>query len=401
MAVTGHGLIIGVDATIWWNKRGFGRFTRGQLGAMLEEPRDHRFVLFIDHDPVEEMLRPHIEIVRVQTSATVTDSAVADGSRNISDILAFRRATLRKRMDVFWFPAVYSWYPIDRAVPSVITFHDAIAERFTRLVLPQLRGRLFWNLKVWLAKRSARHVATVSHTARDEIVRYLGIPERKISVILEAADPRFKPVKNADERRAERKRLGLPVGKRLILYVGGLAPHKNLAGLIRGFARAVEREKAMSDVDLVLAGDPKGDGFHSNVEELHALAASCGLSERVHFPGFVPDALLPALYSDALAVAMPAFSEGFGLPAAEAIACGTPVIATAGGAVAEVTGKAGLFFDPNDVDDIASVVAKVSSDAPMLERLRAECLPRAAELSWSRSGAQMLDLLEACARERR
>src|SRR5206468_1063387 len=186
---------------------------------------------------------------------------------------------------------------------------------------PNLRGRLLWNLKVWLAKRSARHIATVSQAAREEIVRYLDIPREKISVILEAADARFAPVLNASERCVAREALGLPHDKRLILYVGGLAPHKNLAGLVEGFARA-----RLSDVDLVLAGDPKGDGFHSNVEELHALVKARGLVDRVHFPGFVPDAILPALYSDAIVVAMPAFSEGFGLPAAEAIACGTPVI---------------------------------------------------------------------------
>lgn len=397
MAVTG-GLTIGVDATTWWNKRGFGRFTRGQLGAMLAEPRGHKFVLFVDQDPVEEMLRPHIEVVRVGTSATVTEAAVADGSRSVRDILAFRRATTRKPMDIFWFPAVYSWYPVDGRVPTVVTFHDAIAERFTGLVLPQLRGRLFWNLKVWLAKRSARHIATVSRAARDEIVRYLGIRKDKISTILEAADDRFKPVKGEEEQRSARQQLGLPAGRRLILYVGGLAPHKNLAGLIRGFAMATANVPVMQDVDLVLAGDPKGDGFHSNVEELHALTKASGLEGRVHFPGFVPDSLLPALYSDALVVAMPAFSEGFGLPAAEAIACGTPVIATAGGAVAEVVGKAGLFFDPRDANDIARVIEEVAAEARTLERLRDECLPRAAELSWSHSGAQMLNLLESCAR---
>ena len=115
----------------------------------------------------------------------------------------------------------------------------------------------------------------------------------------------------------------------------------------------------------------------------------------MHFPGFVPDAILPALYSDALAVAMPAFSEGFGLPAAEAIACGTPVIATAGGAVAEVVGKAGLFFNPSDPGDIARAITQVAGNPDTLDRLRKECRPRAMELSWKRSGAAMIELLEA------
>jgi glycosyltransferase involved in cell wall biosynthesis len=395
MALSG-GLTIGVDATTWWNQRGFGRFTRGQLGAMLAEPRGHRFVLFVDCDPAEEMLRPHIETVRVATSATVTEAAVADGNRSVGDVLAFSKAASSRSLDIFWFPAVYSWFPVRPGIPTIVTFHDAIAEHFTDLVLPNLRGRMLWNLKVWLAKRSARHVATVSESAREEIVRYLRIPREKISVILEAADARFAPVIGSAQRRTAREQLGLPADKRLILYVGGLAPHKNLAGLIEGFARAAD--KRLSDVDLVLAGDPKGDGFHSNVDELRALVKARGLQGRVHFPGFVPDPILPALYSDATAVAMPAFSEGFGLPAAEAIACGTPVIATEGGAVAEVVGKAGLFFDPRNNDDIARVISQVAGDAALRERLAAECLQRSAELSWANSGTRMLDLLEAHAR---
>jgi glycosyltransferase involved in cell wall biosynthesis len=389
--------LIGVDATTWWNQRGFGRFTRGQLGAMLAEPRGHRFVLLLDREPAEEMLRPHVDIVRVPTSATVTDAAVADGNRRIRDVLAFSRAASSRPLDVFWFPAVYSWFPLRPGIAAIVTFHDAIAEHFTDLVLPQLRGRLLWNLKVWLARRSARHIATVSQAAREEIVRYLHIPREKVSVILEATDARFGPVTDEGQRRAAREALGLPPAKRLILYVGGLAPHKNLAGLIDGFAKAVAYD-ALADVDLVLAGDPKGDGFHSNVEELHALVKARALEDRVHFPGFVPDAILPALYSDAIVVAMPALSEGFGLPAAEAIACGTPVIATQGGAVAEVVGPAGLFFDPHDPDHIARIIGQVAADPAVLDRLKQQCLPRSAELSWANSGARMLDLLETHAR---
>jgi glycosyltransferase involved in cell wall biosynthesis len=390
-------LTIGVDATTWWNKRGFGRFIRGQLGAMLVDTRGHRFVLFVDREPAQEMLLPTVEIVRVSTSATVTDAAVADGNRSIRDILAISRAASSMPLDIFWFPSHYSWFPLRPKIPSVVTFHDALAEHFTDLILPRLRGRVLWNLKVWLAKRTARHIATVSEAARDEIVRYLHVSKRKVSVILEAADPRFRPVTAAVARRDARKQLGLPGRKRLILYVGGLAPHKNLAGLIRGFSKAIE-DKRLNDVDLVLAGDPKGDGFHSNADELRALAGSNGLQERVHFPGFVPEHILPALYSDAMVVAMPAFGEGFGLPAAEAIACNTPVIATRGGAVAEVVGKAGLFFDPHDPADIGEKIRKIATDPLVLEGLRAHCLPRSGELSWSNSAGQMLDLLETHAR---
>jgi len=391
-------LTIGVDATTWWNKRGFGRFIRGQLGAMLTDTRGHRFVLFVDREPADEMLKPNVEIVRVTTSATVTEAAVAEGNRSIRDVLAMSRAASSRSLDIFWFPAHYSWFPLRPGIPSIVTFHDALAEHFTNLILPKLRGRVLWNLKVWLAKRTARHIATVSEAAREEIVRYLHVPKRKVSVILEAADARFRPVKDPDKRQLAREQLGLPAGKRLILYVGGLAPHKNLAGLIRGFGHAIAQQGLAADVDLVLAGDPEGDGFYSNADELRSLAKASGLEARVHFPGFVPEDILPALYSDAMVVAMPAFGEGFGLPAAEAIACNTPVVATRGGAVEEVVKSAGTLFDPHDPAAIAKTIAEVSASSSVLEGLRAQCLPRSAELSWPNSAAQMIDLLEIYAR---
>lgn len=394
-------LTIGVDATTWWNSRGFGRFTRGQLGAMLDQPRSHKFVLFVDQEPDEVMRRSHVEIVRVPTSSSVTAAAVADGYRPLLDLLSFRRATAARSLDVFWFPAVYSWFPIQREVPAIITFHDAIAERFTSLVHSSVRGRAFWNLKVWFAKKSATHVVTVSHAARDEIIQYLRIPSHKMSVILEAADERFSPIHDRRTRESARNEANLPLGKRLILYVGGLAPHKNLSGLIRGFAAAISLRSELADVDLVLAGDPGGAGFHSNVSELRAIVAEYGLTGRVHFPGFVPDPILPALYSDSMVVAMPAFSEGFGLPAAEAIACGTPVIATQGGAVEEVVGPAGVFFNPEDSESIAQAIIQVACNEPLLQQLRGECATRATQLNWHHSAEAMLDLLEAHAKRRR
>ena len=392
------GLSIGIDATTWWNKRGFGRFTRSLVGAMLSAPRGHHFTLFIDRPPEPEMMRANVSIVQVDTSATVTEAATAGGSRRLTDLLAFRRAVSAVSLDVFWFPAVYSWYPTGGRAPVAITFHDAIAEHYSSLVLPHWRGRLLWNAKTWLARRSARCIVTVSEAARDEIVDYLHVARSSISVVLEAADECFALVAEPALRAAARAELGLPVQGRYLLYVGGIAPHKNLLGLVEGFAQAIG-DVSSNDLHLVIAGDPKGDGFHTNTAALYAMAESGVLAGRVHFPGFVPEALLPALYSDALAVVMPAFSEGFGLPAIESIACGTPVLATADGAVSEVVGPAGLFFDPRDPADIARTIRAVAGDRVLEAALRAACRPRAASMSWPRSAAAMLDLLETCAEQ--
>lgn len=388
---------IGIDATCWWNQRGFGRFTRQLLDAMFADQRSHEFCLFVDREPAPAMIRPNVHIVRVETSATVTDAAVADDSRKLTDLLAFRKAVAHEPLDVMYFPAVYSWYPTGGRAPVVVTFHDAIAEHFPALVMPSLRHRAMWNAKIWLARRSAARITTVSMTARNEIAQHLGINAGAIDVILEAADPIFEPVTDGAIRAAVRRRLGLPAHARTILYVGGIAPHKNLMGLLKGYAKALANP-VLDDVHLVFVGDPEGDGFHSNTDQLlAAVAGDPRLRQRVHFTGFVSDADLVTLYSDAMVVAMPAFSEGFGLPAAEALACGTPVIASRGGAVEEITGSAGIFFDPYSVDEIAAAITTIASDEDALAELRSQCLPRAAGMNWGNAAAAMLDVLERVA----
>lgn len=385
---------IGIDATCWWNRRGFGRFTRQIITAILADSRGHEIYLFVDREPAPEMIRPDIHVVRVETSATVTSAAVAEGRRKLPDMLRLRQAVAAVPLDVIYFPAVYSWFPTSGSAPTVITFHDAIAEHYASLVFPDRIDRFFWNLKTWLARRTAAGFTTVSEAARDEIVRYLKIPRDRIEVVLEAASPAFARVSDPVVLSEMKSRLVLPPEDRLLVYVGGLAPHKNLPRLAQAFARAVANP-GLDDLSLVFVGDPNGAGFHSNYQELKALIeGDARLRGRVHFTGFVSDADLVSLYSAAHVVAMPALSEGFGLPAAEAIACGTPVIATEGGAVAEVVGAAGAFFDPLDIDDMARVIVRTATDEVLMARLRDASLIRASQLSWPAAAEATLKVLE-------
>jgi len=389
---------IGVDATCWWNRRGFGRFTRELLKAMLAAPRGHRFCLFTDRPPEPEMAGPHVRVVQVPVTRPVTAAAVADGRRSLGDVWRFGRAAAAEPLDVMFFPAVYSWFPVPRRTPSAVTLHDAIAEHYPELIFPDRKGRFFWSLKMRLARHWARRVLTVSDAAREEIVAYAGVRRDIIDVICEGADPRFRPVADPARRAAVRAAAGLPPRPaRLILYVGAVAPHKNLPNFVRGFAEAL-REPGLEDLHLAISGDPGGDGFHSSHAALvRQVEAEPVLRGRVHFTGFVSDEDLPTLYSDALATTLPSLSEGFGLPVLESMACGTPVLVSRTGAAPEVAGAGGLAFDPLDPASIARQIRIAATEPATWDGLRTAALARARHYTWERAAELALVSLEACA----
>jgi glycosyltransferase involved in cell wall biosynthesis len=364
---------------------------------MFEAPGGHEFFLFLDRPPEPEMLRPGINIIQVDVSQRVTEAAVAEGNRSLRDVRSFTHAASSQSLDVMFFPAVYSWFPVSYRLPTVVTLHDAIAEHFPDLVFPHRKGRMLWSLKMRMARWQANRIMTVSNAAKREIIEYLRIKPGIIDVVSEAADAHFRPVLDAKIRASARKRAGLPADARMILYVGGLAPHKNIPGLLSGLAQAVGRAR-VDDVHLALIGDIEGDGFHSHYQELRQMVRDDNrLATRVHFTGYVSDADLVALYSDALALCLPSFSEGFGLPAIEAMACGVPVLASSAGSLPEVVGSAGLYFDPNSMEQIADAIHRLATEAGTLDGLRKEATEQAALFTWSSAAQLAYSSLETAA----
>ena len=385
---------IGIDATCWWNNRGFGRFTRELLRALFQLESQHTFYLFVDQPPDDGMNFENVQVVYVPSSRPTTEAAVADSSRALPDIYRLYKAVSGCSIDIMFFPAVYSWYPVPLRIPTMVTFHDAIAEHYPKLIFASWSSRLFWMFKVKLALWSSERLLTVSNAAKAEIVEYMKVEPSRIDVTSEAPDPIFTRVFSEEVKQAARQRFRLPTDAQLLLYVGGLAPHKNLSGMLEGFSEALAR-MPQRDVHLVLVGDLKGGGFYSEYENLLAkVQADSRLRARVHFTGFVPDQDLVALYSTALALTLPSFSEGFGLPAVEAMACGTPVLASNQGSLPEVVGNAGLYFDPSDVEAIAGVIVEIVQNAGVRARLSDVALARAGEFTWRHAAELTLAHLE-------
>lgn len=261
----------------------------------------------------------------------------------------------------------------------VITVHDLIP-----LVFPQTRPYKVFLIYKYLLPRTLRKADKIiadSNSTKSDLVKYFNVPAKKIEVIYLAADERFKLLTD-DEVRTIRQKYNLDF--LFILYVGGLAPHKNLITLIKAFHKA--KLKGI-DHKLVIAGKKrwKYKEIFSSIDALH-------LQDDVIFTGYVPDEDLPGLYNAADLFVYPSLYEGFGLPLLEAMACGCPVIASNSSSLAEVVGDAGILFNPYEVDELTKSICTVLNDIESKYNFRNKSLERAKDFSWNKCAMETLNV---------
>jgi len=261
---------------------------------------------------------------------------------------------------------------------SVITVHD-----LNFLYYPQfltVESHRYYNRQIEWAVRRADHILADSCATKSDLTSLLDVPPEKVTVVYLAADSAFHPLPEAEARRVA-ARYGLEPG--YLLFVGTLEPRKNLPGLLQAYRLLLNAE--VTTAPLVLVGG-KGwlyDEVFEHIEVLH-------LTERVRFLHEVSEADLPGLYSAARVLAMPSFYEGFGLPALEAMACGTPVVVSNRGSLPEVVGEAGMQVNPEEPEAIAEGLAAVLGDPDLWARLREAGLARVARFTWEETARKTL-----------
>jgi glycosyltransferase involved in cell wall biosynthesis len=258
------------------------------------------------------------------------------------------------------------------------------------LVMPSARAQAFWNLKTRLVRWRADLVATVSNASANAIARALHIPRGRIAVLTEGTSAEFSPNARPDDERRVVAAAG--ARERYILYVGGLSPHKRVPDLIRAFG-AVAVDPQFADVALVLAGPDARDTFAADRSGVaRALADIAASRSRVVQTGFVDDATLAALYRGATCVVLPSRAEGFGLPALEAMASGTPLIAARNPALEETCADAAEYVD--DAGGLQDALARLLTSAERRAALRRAGLERATHCGWDAAAARLLAALE-------
>jgi len=273
--------------------------------------------------------------------------------------------------------------PLVTSCPVVLTVYDLSFMHYPEQF--PFGQRWYLTSQTNRSCQKASRIITISESSRQDVHRFFNIPLAKIDVVYPGVDPIYRPYAAAEvETFKAENGLG-----RFILHVGTLQPRKNILTLLQAFAQLAE-----PDLDLVLIG---GKGWLFT--DIFASAQALGLEDQVHFAGYVPDDLLPLWYNAAACLVFPSLYEGFGLPVVEAMACGTPVVASNSSSIPEAVGEAGLLFEPQQVEACADRITAVLHDPQLSAKMRRLGLEQAGQFSWERAGLETAAVYQRALRE--
>jgi len=286
-----------------------------------------------------------------------------------------------KPVEVFHGPAFI--VPNLKFCKYVVTALDAThwLHPKTHTFFTLLYMRPFVRLSLW----NADMIITISESAKKDLINSLGLPEDKIKVIYCGIDEAYQPTQNLKSIEATRKKFNLP--EKFILNVSTLVPTKNLPTLFKAFA--LFKSSTSLSHRLVIVG---GKGW--KYKEILKAVTQLGLEKDIIFTGYVPREDLINIYNAADLFVYPSFYEGFGLPPLEAMACGTPVIASNVSSIPEVVGEAGILLNPFDIAGIAEAIEKVIRDDDLRREMVEKGITQAQKFSWRQNASETKKIYE-------
>ncbi|HWD56578.1 MAG TPA: glycosyltransferase [Acidimicrobiales bacterium] len=238
----------------------------------------------------------------------------------------------------------------ERAQHLVVTVYDLIPAQFPDIYLQDPGTRRRYQVRQQIV-RAADHVMTLSHAVAEDVHEMLGVPPERISVVGAACAAHFTPTKDQSVAAVQVRALVPGVGTRTVVYNGAVEPRKNMERLLAAFARIPVAVRSGVQLVLVCRLEPLQRRHFEYLAEVH------GVADQVLLTGEITDEAIVALYRTAELVVFPSFAEGYGLPVAEAMACGAPVVASTNPALTELVAP-GATFDPYSEDAIAAAMTR-------------------------------------------
>ena len=378
---------IAIDSRwIFREASGIGVYTRELISALAQLDKENEYILLFDSD---DMLKSVVESADLQRAANFSCELVSCGLFSITNQTLVPGLLRGKKIDVFHSPNYMIpllAFPGNRkgAIACVVTIHDVIPLLFPHHAPRSRKSRLFpvyRRLMLEIGRRADIIIAD-SDASRRDVISHLRIPPERQSLVRtiycgvsgQGAGPR--PERRKDEPRT-------------ILYVGRSDPYKNCVGLIEALALAAKQNPF--PINLLMAGSPD-----ARYPEIEAKIASLGLNQNVRRK-YLSNAELADAYRTADLLALPSLYEGFGLPVAEAMAYGLPVVCSNRGALPEVAGDAAIQVDPTDIPALAAAITRVLSNRELSADMSARGLRQAANFTWKRAATATLDIYREAA----
>ena len=365
------------------NDFGVGTYIRNIVHALARldsaglESRD-QFYLLGQSDPFQEF---------VDLPQNFHHVAFPYDEHSPRSLLELNRTTKRLQCDVVHVPHLF-WYPRRAPCPYVVTVHDLLNYFYPATNGSEIK-RLLHNFLTRRALERAASIVAVSKFTRNDIIRIYRIRPQKIEVVYNAIDERFRRghATQADrELIAQRYQVNYP----FLLYAGNIKAHKNVVRIIEAFSAlkaTLAKESRFPDLKLIIIGDEL-----SKHPDLRRTVIKGAVQNDVRFLGFVPIEVLRIFYDAAKVFVFPSLYEGFGLPPLEAMAHGTPVVASNLTSLPEVVGNAAVLVNPENVFEIMRAVHRVLVDQPLREQLKARGYEQVRKFSWEASAARMLEI---------
>jgi glycosyltransferase involved in cell wall biosynthesis len=361
---------VGIDARKYFDF-GIGTYIRN-LASYFDTQEQDAFTYFAAPEDAGHIRRTH------RGETIVNRSAKYSAGELVSVSLQANKAGISV------YHAPHYTLPYGLSMRSVVTIHDVIHLRFPEYFSPLQRA--YARVMISHACRAADAVIVDSEFSGKELVRYVTCPAGKIHVIPLGVSGNFSP--GDGSARPEEFTRKYRLGKKFLLCVGSLKPHKNVSCLLRAFAGLGTEE----NLQVVFIGERL-----SEYAALTSLCATCGIGERVLSLGWLPEDDLISAYRAASVVVLPSLYEGFGFPVLEAMACGTPVIAANAASIPEVIGDAGILFDPSSDRELTGAIRLVLSDQSLRDSLREKGMQRAKLFTWNRCAERTLNVYRSLA----
>jgi glycosyltransferase involved in cell wall biosynthesis len=324
----------------------------------------------------------------LQDSKNVHVNIIGDGFYPLWEQYALPKAAKKLKLDLLHCTS--NTAPLGCKIPMILTLHDIIflepRDRMNESIYQNL-GWLYRKMIVPRILKKCRRIITVSNFEKNNIIKTLGIPEKKMAMIYNGYTSWFRPTQ--DIEFIYRRYIDSPS---YFFFLGNTDPKKNTERTLIAYSRYLEK----SDIKRKLLMADLDEEYLNDIIERNKIS---NIREKIVIPGYIENRDLPYIYNNAFAFLYPSLRESFGIPLLEAMACGTPVITSNTSSMPEIGGPDAILVNPENPDEITEKMIQLENDSVFYAKQEEVGLQRATLFSWRRTAEQLFQLYEEVYRE--